>query len=104
MRCYRNPSTSRQKGPWARAAKESRALGMLADEGMSAQGCGSLCVPNTGQREPGSELIHPVHGAKSHLKVRLGWAAPGGRTEVALRLLGGEVGLLGGAVASGLGI
>lgn len=104
MRCYRNLSIFRQKGLWVRVAKEFRVLGMLADEGMFVQGCGSFCVFNIGQREFGSELIYLVYGVKSYLKVRLGWVVFGGRIEMVFRLFGGEVGLLGGVVVLGLGI
>ena len=67
----------------ARAVEGSRALGVLADEGGSTQGCGSLCVPSTGQREPSRELPCPVRCGESRWKARLRWAVHGGPTETA---------------------
>lgn len=74
----------------------ARALGILGDEGGSTRGYGSLCVPGTGQKEPGRELTHPINDGKSYSKRRPGWAVPGGPAETALslRLVGDEKGLL----------
>lgn len=67
----------------ARAVEGSRALGVQVDEAGSTQGCGSLCVPSAGQREPSRELLCPVHYGESCWKVRLRWAVHGGPTETA---------------------